>query len=212
MTFPAGIKLDSVKIDLIDNDQYDLDRTLQIGFAAVEGAELSSSDTLATITIKNDDFDFNQLYDDLMGEWTMLIPNGANLPTSVTVFVSGGDTPAEEDANYLKYLVVRCDKFGQGSWPAKWRLSYDVETGALALVLGEVITEGVPFSVGKRDIKWDRGSADAIEPVQIFPSKDYQRLEFDPAVTVQGGGYDQNGKRDIWWLTLQNAVMVRENN
>ncbi len=212
LTFPAGIKLDSVKIDLIDNDQYDLDRTLQIGFAAVEGAELSSSDTLATITIKNDDFDFNQLYDDLMGEWTMLIPNGANLPTSVTVFVSGGDTPAEEDANYLKYLVVRCDKFGQGSWPAKWRLSYDVETGALALVLGEVITEGVPFSVGKRDIKWDRGSADAIEPVQIFPSKDYQRLEFDPAVTVQGGGYDQNGKRDIWWLTLQNAVMVRENN
>ena len=87
-----------------------------------------------------------------------------------------------------------------------------METGALALVLGEVITEGVPFSVGKRDIKWDRGSADAIEPVQIFPSKDYQRLEFDPAVTVQGGGYDQNGKRDIWWLTLQNAVMVRENN
>lgn len=212
LTFAVGNKLDSVRIDFIDNDVNDLDRNLQIGFASVEGAMLASSDTLAHVSIMNDDFNFQQLYEDLMGQWTLLMPGGANLPASVTVTVSGGDTPAEEDANYLKYLVVSCDNFGEGKYPAKWRLSYNAETGALAVVLGEVITKNVPFNGGPRDIKWDRGSADAIDPVDIFPSKDYKRLEYDPAVEIRGGGYDANGVRDVWWLTLKNAVMVRENN
>lgn len=211
LTFAVGNKLDSVKIDFIDNEVTDLNRTLQIGFASVEGAVLADSDTLANVTIVNDDFDLQQLYEDLMGEWTILMPGGDNLPASATVVVSGGDTPAEEDANYLKYLVVHCDKFGENNYPARWRLSYDVETGALAVILGEVITEKVPFS-GPRDIKWDRGGADKIDPVAIFPSKDYKRLEYDPSVDIQGGGYDENGVRDVWWLTLRKAVMVRENN
>lgn len=212
LTFAVGNKLDSVKIDFIDNEVNDLDRSLQIGFTSVEGAMLASSDTLANVSIANDDFNLQQLYEDLMGEWTILMPGGGNLPASATVVVSGGDTPAEEDANYLKYLVVRCDKFGESKFPAKWRLSYDAGTGALAVVLGEVITENVPFSGGARDIKWDRGSASAIDPVAISPSRDYKRLEYDPSVEIRGGGYDKNGKRDVWWLTLKNAVMVRENN
>jgi len=211
LTFEVGNKLDSVRIDFIDNDVYDLDRTLQIGFASVEGAELASADTLAKVSMMNDDFNFQELYEELMGQWTLLMPGGANLPASVTVTVSGGDTPAEEDANYLKYLVVSCDNFGEGKFPARWRLSYDVETGALAVVLGEVISTNIPFKE-PRDIKWDRGSATAIDPVAIFPSKDYKRLEYDPAVEIRGGGYDANGVRDVWWLTMKNAVMVRENN
>lgn len=211
LTFAVGNKLDSVKIDFIDNEVIDLDRTLQIGFASIEGAAIASSDTLANISIMNDDFDLQQLYEDLMGEWTLLLPGGDNLPASVQVTVSGGDTPNEEDANYLKYLVISCDNFGEGKFPARWRLSYNAETGALAVVLGEVITKNIPFS-GPRDIKWDRGSADAIGPVNIFPSKDYKRLVFDPEVAIQGGGYDENGVRDVWWLTMRNAVMVRDNN
>ena len=210
LVFPVGTKLDSVKIDFIDNEIKDLDRTLQIGFASVEGAQLASSDTLMNVKINNDDFDLKQLYEDLMGEWTLLMPGGANLPASVVVTVSGGSTPAEEDENYLKYLVVSCDKFGEGKYAAKWRLSYDAETGALAVILGEVISENIPFS-SPRDIKWDRGSADAIDPVKIYPSKDYKTLKYDPAVEIRGGGYDANGNRDVWWLTMKNAVMVRTN-
>lgn len=214
LNFPVGTLLDSVRIDFIDNQVKDLDRTLQIGFAAVEGAVLASSDTLAEVKIMNDDFDFAKLYEDLMGEWTLLMPGGTNLPASVKVTVSGGDTPAEEDENYLKYLIISCDKFGESSYLAKWRLSYNAENGALAVVLGEVITKDVPFSGGNRDIKlvreWSKDAdPDNIDPVNIFPSKDYKRLEYDPSVTIRGAGYDKNGKRDIWWLTMKNAVMVR---
>ncbi|MDE6451566.1 MAG: hypothetical protein K2L23_04620, partial [Odoribacter sp.] len=214
LLFPVGVYLDSVRNDFIDNTVNDLDRNLLVGFAAVEGAVLASSDTLAEVKIMNDDFDFAQLYEDLMGEWTLLIPERANLPSSVTVMVSGGDTPAEEDENYLKYLVVSCDKFGEGKFPAKWRLSYNAETGALALVLGEVIIEKVGFDAGPRDIKWVRpwnnaSDPDNFEPINIFPSKDYKRLEFDPSVSVRGAGYNENGVRDVWWLTMTNAVMVR---
>ena len=35
--FPVGNKLDSVKIDLIDNDVYDVDRSFQVGFDSIQG-------------------------------------------------------------------------------------------------------------------------------------------------------------------------------
>ncbi|MDE5611625.1 MAG: hypothetical protein K2I90_06360 [Odoribacter sp.] len=216
LTLPVGKLLDSVRIDFIDNEVYDLDRNLLVGFASVEGAVLDAQDTLAEVKIMNDDFEFAQLYEDLMGEWTLTIPAGANLPSSVSVIVSGGDTPAEEDENYLKYLVVRCDKFGENNFPAKWRLSYDVETGAMAVVLGEVITEKVNFggSYGMIDIKWVRpwnsdADPDDFTPVNIFPSKDYKTLTFDPQMTIRGAGYYANGERALWWLTMSKAVMSR---
>ena len=219
LTLPKGRYLDSVRIDFIDNEVYDLDRNLLIGFAAVEGAVLDSQDTLAEVKIMNDDFDFAQLYEDLMGEWTLTIPSGANLPSSVTVTVSGGDTPAEEDENYLKYLVVHCDKFIQSSYPAKWRLSYDATTGALAIVLGEVILEKeLTFNGGAsaKYYKWTRpwstdADPDDFTPVDIYPSKDYKTLKFDSSVSIRGAGYNDNGDRVVWWVTMSNAVMSRNN-
>lgn len=219
LTFEVGNRLDSVRIDFIDNDIYDPDRSLQIGFASVEGAVLASSDTLASVSIRNDDFNLQQLYEDLMGEWTLQTPadGAANIPLSVTVVISGGDTPAEEDENYLRYLVVKCDKFGENYYPARWRLSYNSETGELAMVLGEVITENVPFTI-PRDIYWATMNGDEVNrdypPVAITASKDYRRLEVDPSVQIRGIGFDGDcfsGTYDTWWLTMQGAVFVREN-
>lgn len=219
LTFMVGNRLDSVRIDFIDNDVNDLDRTLKVGFASVEGAELAGTDTLADVLIKNDDFNYQQLYEDLMGEWTLQTPadGAANIPLSVTVIISGGDTPAEEDENYLRYLVVKCDKFGENYYPARWRLSYNSETGELAMVLGEVITGNVPFAT-PRDIYWATMNGNEVDrnypPVAITASKDYRRLEVDPSVQIRGIGFDGDcfsGTYDTWWLTMQGAVFVREN-
>ena len=210
--FDEGKMADSVKLFFHDKDEINKDKTFKIYQSQIENALKADKDTIMSVTIINDDINKVTLYDDLMGEWTLLIPDGANVPKSCTVTVSGGDTPAEEDANYRKYLVVSCEKFGESSRPAKWRLSFDAETGALAVVLGEVITKNVPFDKGSRDIKWDRGSATAIDPVDIFPSKDYKKLVYDPAVEIRGGGYDANGVRDVYWLLMKNAVMVRKTN
>lgn len=216
LVFPVGAYLDSVRVDFIDNTVYDLDKNLLIGFAAVEGAVLATSDTVAEVKIMNDDFDFAQLYEDLMGEWTLLISEGANLPSSVTVTVSGGDTPAEEDENYLKYLVVSCNNFCEEAYPARWRLGYNAETGALTVILGEVIYKGITLNnyPGPIDIMWARPwnlDTDPLDftPVDIFPSKDYKKLVFDPAVQIRGMGISTDGRR-AWWLLMANAVMVRK--
>lgn len=218
LSFEVGNRLDSVRIDFIDNDVNDLDRTLKVGFASVEGAELAGTDTLADVLIKNDDFNYQQLYEDLMGEWTLQTPadGAANIPLSVTVIISGGDTPAEEDENYLRYLVVKCDKFGENLFPAKWRLSYNSETGELAMVLGEVITEDASFQNGIRDIYWAiwDGSKMVFPRIDITASKDYRRLEVDPSKQIMGVGFldnDVSNDYDVYWLKMQGAVFVREN-
>lgn len=134
LNFPVGTLLDSVKIDFIDNQVMDLDRTLQIGFATVEGAVLASSDTLAEVKIINDDFDFAQLYEDLMGEWTLTTSE-----KTFTVQVSGGDTPAEEDENYLKKLIITVEKLGNSGAIAKIAIDYDVETGKMSVPMHQAV-------------------------------------------------------------------------
>lgn len=216
LTLPVGTFLDSVRIDIMDNEVYDLDRNLLVGFSAVEGAALDMQDTLAEVKITNDDFDFAQLYEDLMGEWTLTCDGGGYFPNSVTVTISGGENPAEEDANYLKYLVVSCDKFFYTFFSAKWRLSYDVQTGSLAVVLGETVSEG-SFGGGMLyDLKWSRPYAnqedeeEAFRPVTIFSSKDYKTLKFDPSVAFGGYLFNKDGVREYNdFYPMSNAVMSR---
>ena len=134
LTFAVGNKLDSVRIDFIDNDVNDLDRNLQIGFASVEGAMLASSDTLAHVSIMNDDFNFQQLYEDLMGQWTL-----TTTEKTFTVQISGGDTPAEEDANYLKRLIIKVEGLGNSGFPASIAIDYDVETGKMTVPMRQAV-------------------------------------------------------------------------
>lgn len=218
LTFPAGVTEQMLPVDIKDNDLVDGSRTLVLNIESVEEVLVAESNTTYTLTILDEDLDFVKLYDQLMGEWTLTTSGGANVPASVTVTVSGGETLAEENENYLKYLVVKCDAFGESKFPAKWRLSYDVETGVMAVVLGEVICEDIPFSKGPADFIWVRAwtteeySSNNYNktPVNIFPSKDYSRLEFDPSVEIRGLGYYEDGSR-VWWLTLKNGVMVKNN-
>lgn len=138
LTFAAGAKLDSVRIDFIDNNVYELDRTLQIGFAAVEGAALASTDTLVNVKILNDDFDYKDLYDQLMGSWTLAMKE-----KTVTVTIAGGDTPEEEDQNYLKRLIMTVSGLGNSGKTARIAINYDAETGRMTVPMKQVVVSNV---------------------------------------------------------------------
>lgn len=153
LTLPAGAYLDSVRINVIDNEVFDLDRTLQIGFAAVEGAVLASSDTLATVTIENDDMNLSTLYEDLMGEYTLTLikrnGGGQSLGTiTTTAVLSGGDTPAEEDENYGHTYVVKftSSNIAYGN-EIRLKIGIDVNTGEMTLIApGERIGTSLGYS------------------------------------------------------------------
>ena len=212
LTLPVGCWMDSVRIEFIDNERKQAVRNFRLGFAEVEGAMLAEKDTLATVVINDEDFDLVELYDKLMGDWTFIPGEGcANLPSGpVTVHISGGDTPQEEDDNYMKYLVVYCENFGQGSYPARWRMKFNPKDGSLQLVLGEIFVEDVSFGEPV-DFSWRRMGNSAyndLTPVDIFHTKDYNKLILDPDTPVRGVGVRKNGKL-VWWLTMKNCVMVR---
>lgn len=145
LNFPVGTLLDSVKIDFIDNQAFDLDRSLQIGFATVEGAVLASSDTLATVTIENDDINPSTLYEDLMGEYNLTLikrnDKGENIGViKTTAVLSGGDTPEEEDKNYQSVFIVRftSSDIAYGN-EIKLKIGIDITTGEMSVITGDYI-------------------------------------------------------------------------
>lgn len=219
LTFPVGTTEQTLAVEIKNNDLVDGSRTLILNIDNVEEALIAESNTTYTLTILNEDLDFVSLYDQLMGEWTLTTSGGEAVPTSVMVTVSGGETLAEENENYLKYLVVKCDAFAESKFPAKWRLSYDVTTGAMAVVLGETVYPQIPFVEpwGPTDVMWVRTWTNEEDvsnnynktPVEIFPSRDYSRLEWDPSVELRGLGYSNSGK--VAYTRVKNCVMVKNN-
>lgn len=145
LEFPVGTLLDSVRIDFFDNQDFDLDRTLQIGFATVESAVLASSDTLATVTIENDDINPSTLYEDLMGEYNLTLikrnDSGGNIGViKTTAVLSGGDTPEEEDKNYQSVFIVRftSSEIAYGT-EIKLKIGIDITTGEMSVITGDYL-------------------------------------------------------------------------
>lgn len=137
--FPVGNKLDSIQIDLIDNDVYDADRNFYVGFDSVQGALLASSDTLMTCLIENDDVNVNTLYDDMIGEYTLELvkmpSSGSEIKVTTTARLYGGDTPDEEEENYGKVFMVRFSdgNIAYGS-DIVLRIRMDISTGEMQLL------------------------------------------------------------------------------
>lgn len=212
LVFPVGCWGDSIPVELIDNENKQAVRNFRLGFSSVQGALAAEKDTSVTVSINDEDFDYVELYDRLMGEWIFIAGEGSvRVPEEVSVYVSGGDTPEEEDENYLKYLVVQCDKFGENKFPARWRLGYDPKDGSLSLVLGEIFVKDVPFTNGPVDLSWRRWEdkdMNDLTPIPVFHNKDYSKLEYDPTMPVRAIGIYPDGQA-VWWLTMKNCIMVR---
>lgn len=218
LIFPAGVKLDSVKIDFIDNDVYDLDRTLQIGFAAVEGASLASSDTLANVKINNDDFDYKQLYDDIMGTWTMTTTLTDQAPASWTVTIHGGDTPDEEDANYLKKWIIHADQYVQGGWNKTIDIPmyYDVNTGEITIGFGEPISPVIDVNGKKGVMKLeyardeDLVNGGVVRRVPTTHSKDYKKIIWEKGQPKVGGyGFNEAGEEIFVLFFAQDIELIK---
>ena len=113
LVFAPGEMEKTFTVGIIDNEVIDADKTMAFVIDSVENALPLETASECTLTIINDDIDFVQLYDDLMGTWTLSMPGSSNLPASVTVTVSGGSSLAEENENYLKDFEVSASAFGQ---------------------------------------------------------------------------------------------------
>ena len=207
LNFPVGTLLDSVKIDFIDNQVMDLDRTLQIGFATVEGAVLASSDTLAEVKIMNDDFDFSQLYEDLMGEWTLQMQMwGSSSSETKTGILSGGNTPEEEDRNYLKRFVLTIS--GVNNRTINLNVDYDVNTGKMSIPMFQPMV--VDVSYGNSDhpewdhvdlvLFWFNGNnfeTDTNTPVELEWDKSYKTSTWKTAHEYLGARLCPTGTTDL---------------
>lgn len=210
LVFPVGAYLDSVRIDFIDNTVNDLDRNLLVGFAAVEGAVLASSDTLAEVKIMNDDFDFTQLYEDLMGEWTLKTNEG-----TYAALVSGGDTPAEEDENYLKRLIITVDGLDRaGGGPVKIPMAFDVETGSMSVIMHESIKSDISYQYDHVDIVLFVWLDDEKEKVDLEWNKSYTSCTWNveyligylcPTGTIEYAGLD-------WMEIVISGISMSRNN
>lgn len=204
VVFAPGEIEKTISLDLIDDDEINANRTLVFNVESVENALPLDGSSQCVLTITNDDIDFVQLYDDLMGTWTLTTGSErSNLPESVTVTISGGATLEEQNENYLRYLIVSCDAFGESRFPASWRMSYDVETGEMEVIMAEPVIEDVTFSSGTFDIGWYSSTSFGTEPVRMIPSRDYMTLTFSADLYgLSIGGL-------VWWLTLDDGVMVK---
>lgn len=216
LVFPVGSLIDSVRIDFIDNQIYDLDKNLFIGFAAVEGAVLASSDTLAEVKIMNDDFELGQLYEDIMGTWIMTSTLADNAPASYTVQIHGGNTPEEEDANYMKKWILHADSYVQGGWGVSIDIPmyYDATTGEISIGFGEAITPALNLNGKEGILRLGYSGLDEGKVEQKIPtthSKDYKKIIWEKDKPKIGGyGYDGvNTDAFIILFFIQNVELIK---
>lgn len=216
LTFPVGQKLDSVKVDFIDNALFDTDRNFQVGIAAVEGALLATTDTLITVTILNDDFNLQQLYDDLMGEWVMSSSLLDQVPAIWDVTISGGRTPEEEDENYLKKWILHAEKYVQGGWNTTLDIPmyYNVNTGEISIGFGEAVSSEVNVNGTTGVLKLgydDEIKGDQKRQIPTTHTKDYRTIVWETGKPKFGGWLYQG---DIYTgkviFFAQNVVLTRK--
>lgn len=194
IVFPVGTKLDSVKIDLIDNEVYEADRNFKVGFDNVEGAVLASSDTLMNVLIENDDVNPSTLYDDMIGEYDLtLVKVAGDKETKVTTTARlyGGDTPNEEEENYQKLFICR---FASGDIAygneIVLRIKIDMATGEMHLQTGDLIGAAIGYSApyGSCDLRMVLKNDDGFYSGEIGMShnRNFSRLESEEGISIYG--------------------------
>ena len=141
LAFAPGEMEKTFTVGLIDNSVVDANKVLSFDIDRVENAEPLEGMAECALTITNDDMDFVQLYDDLMGNWTL------TTDTKVyTATISGGSSLAEENANYLNRLMLTVDNTGNAGTAMTLYIDYDVNTGAMSVVLPQLIKENLTVS------------------------------------------------------------------
>lgn len=214
ITFENDKMLDSIRIKVIDNTITDIDKYFIVSIAEVKGALKAEKDQEMQATILNDDINLKTLYDNMMGSWTLynnFTMEDNRLPAEATLTISGGDTPEEEDANYLKRLVCRVDKYVWNK-PLTLYLNFDVNTGEISLQLLEVcMTETFGDPYGKCNMRLEKESNTAATTLAIHPNKNYTTLTWDNSSLIAAilYNFDTNERFNIMHFKFKNAYMVQ---
>lgn len=210
LVFEKGETEKVVVITPTPYEKTDYDRTLGLRFLSVENAEKAVKDTVCNVLLINDIFNYQQLYENLMGEWTLTQTAKTNNVPTCKVIIYGGDTPAEEDENYLKYLKCKAVGYAEGRNDIVWRMSYNAETGEIKVICGEIVAKEIGFNVGSCDIKFEHnGSTD---PVSTTHNKNYSEIKWDSAVTIGGILYkhDTGERINSQWFDMANVVLTKK--
>lgn len=213
--YDAGESVQEVQIRMIDNDLIDMDRTFELYFESIEGmVEAAASNTICEVMVVNDRFDYKQLYEDLIGEWTLTQTGGSasRNPASCTVIVSGGSTPEEEDANYLNKFICKASKYlYESRYDMTFTMSYDVNTGDIAIICGELVCD---YLLNYSSSGWGycalqfEHTDGSIDPIPTNASKDHRRLEWTK--DIRGGIMSKDGTRRSWFTSMAGVVMSKK--
>ncbi|MDR1755707.1 MAG: hypothetical protein LBR65_01940 [Culturomica sp.] len=209
-TFLPGETLKEVEIEMIDNDRIDIDRSFELYIRQITGSAEKTKDSLCTVTVVNDRFDFRQLYDDMMGEWTMTQTDAeGRSPKTATIIISGGDTPEEEDANYLKKFICRTT----GSYyntPIKYTLNFDVNTGAITVQLLETVSSRVYQNV-LYNIKFEYSSSNQTQTLPTTASKDFRTITWQPGAVLNAIFYyaDTDVRASLRDYSIRDVVLTK---
>lgn len=214
ITFENGKMLDSIPIRLIDNDITNVDKYFTASIAQVQGALIAEKGTEIKATILNDDINLKTLYDDLMGSWTLhnsykMTDN--RIPETATLIITGGDTPDEEDANYLKRLQCRVDRF---VWNKSFTfyLNFDANTGEITMQLLDIcMTEDFGGDLGKCNMRLEYANDRARTTIAVTPNKNYTELRCDNSSLLEAilYNFETNERHNINHFALENLYMTR---
>lgn len=209
LTFEDGKMQDSVKVVILDNEVINSDKKFKLYIGNVDGALRADNDTMMNITIVNDDVNMKTLYDDMLGKWTITQTlEGAKSPLSAAMTISGGDTPAEEDANYLKKFVCRVPGW-VWSTEMKFTMNFNAETGEMSVNCGEtVMTYDFGSDFGKCNLKFEHGGATT--QLSTTHNKNYTKITWDPTV-IEAILYDwaTDARLDVLHFKMQNVVLTK---
>lgn len=145
LTFPVGITEQKLVVEVKDNDLLDGDRHLVLAIDSVYNASIDEINTSYDLTIRNEDVDFVQLYDKLMGTYKLTYLSGEN-KTEKTCIISGGDDLAEENQNYLKVLKLNIDGMGALGKTARIAIHYNVNTGEMTIPMKQAVIVDASFN------------------------------------------------------------------
>lgn len=217
ITLPVGVSTGSVKILLNDNDIIDKDRKYTLCIGEVINAEKAETDTTMTLTVMNDDLDYNKLYDELLGTtWKVEIEGSANANKLTTATFFGGNSLEEEDQNYRNTLMVKALKVGQNSHDITFKINYNPADGSVSIPLGVVVNDtGIKFGTDNYpcQVIFDGGSAAAAPPVTgRAEGKGFRKLVFDGG-TIYAGLYPTSGPlagtRWSYWFSITKITLTR---
>lgn len=217
LDFPLGTTEQTLVIPILDNEEVDLSRSLNLIIDSVWNALPAEENTFCSITISNDDFDPVQLYDDLQGTYQFkCTPDNAAAETSLTILA--GDNLEEENNNYLRILRCR-GVIPESKFEITWDMKYNIDNPhVMTIPMNQIVTNVPYWHTPSSDIRFWLNINNEWNEEQVITvtwNKDFTQCSWNiPGNKVYGVIHpvgNPDPKADgRYWFTLQEVTLTRQ--